>query len=330
MGESRGRTTTACAAIAGAALLLASVGGCVSPIDGARGLPPFYETQGSRLETGSENVIDEDTETSWALRPLIHYRRGDEERELSVLWPLFRSRRSPGREFDWLLPIAYRKLREEHGNRDVDHVILPFLWWGNDTIEGRYFLFFPVLGRLKGIFGQDRMDWFLFPLYLGAFDAERESRHLLWPVINWIDAPNRGGGRFFPFYGRYTASTAEGKPKYDRRFYLWPLFHIHDNNLDTARPSHAWWFFPFYGKIESENFVRYSVLWPFYTFVRKKNPELGDTTTFAVPFPFPIIFTRGPDQEQNDFWPIYGSKRQRTGTGWSYRQYFLWPIQGYQ
>ncbi len=290
------------------ALLLLLIG-CTSTLDGRRGLPPLFEYSPTPA-----------AETHWTLSPLITFDRSDNFAEVTVLWPLFRTTRKGESTRSWLMPLWYwMNFVHSPGHVDRDRMIFPF-FWGSDREEGSYLLMAPLFGRLKGIFGQDRIDMLLFPLYVTLVDRERVSTHVFFPFVNWVRGPTRSGWRFFPFYGHYTAQTAEGVKKYDRRFYLWPLFHFQENNLDTARPMQARWFWPFYGRIQGENLVRHSILWPWIGWQRTQNPDSFTLTCF------PLKISNGEHHWQRDFWPIYGVKK----TDRLDRHFFLWPLYSWQ
>lgn len=283
--------------------------GCVSPIDGGRGIAPFYETYPTAPG-----------DSKWVVRPLVMYERQGEKRDVAALWPFYRNTREGNNRKQWLLPIWYSSHREHTPGRiDWDSFILPFFFFGHDPEEGGYFGAFPFAGRVKGIFGQDRFDFFLFPLYLRLRDRERVSTHYMWPFFNRVTGPYNEGLRIWPFYGRYTGTTRDGRPKYDRRFYLWPFVHAHENDLDVSDPTTARWLFPFYGRIQNQNRDRRSYLWPLYTYTTNQKLERVSHTSYLMGW----NVTRSPDLDRTDFWPFFGLKE----TPDSLRQFALFPIQ---
>ena len=137
-----------------------------------------------------------------------------------------------------------------------------------------------------------------------------------------MTARYRSGWRIWPFYGRYTGQTDKGVKKYDRRFYLWPLFHAQENNLDTTRPVAVRWFWPFWGDINATTFREQSVLWPLVSYRRGKD----DPRNFRFQL-FPVLIRESwvsarRNVEQTDIFPLFGVKR----TPSSYRQFILYPI----
>ncbi|MEM7166066.1 MAG: hypothetical protein AAF581_11400 [Planctomycetota bacterium] len=302
-------------------LLSVVLAGCTSPIDGGRGLPPFFESYPTPVG-----------DHRWVARPfaMSQENRADEYRDFAALWPLYRNTTSKGRRTEWLLPLWYNSHHPNtDGTVDWDAFLFPLFFFGNDPAEnGRYFLFFPLGGRWNGILGQDTADFALFPFYLRMRDRERISTHILWPFFNRVTGPYNDGLRVWPFYGRYrgftreTAADPEPQLKYDRRYYLWPFFHAHENDLELPRPSTTRWFFPFYGTIASSNRKQTSVLWPLYQHETDEKREYVSHRSFGLGW----NYTRSPELDRTDMWPLFGVSK----TPDSYRQFALFPLQRYE
>ncbi len=258
---------------------------------------------------------------SWVLRPLMSYRSTPAAREFILLWPILRSTRKGAHERDWLLPIWSRRVRPHlDGTLDRDSIVLPFFWWGSDPSEGAYFLFFPVAGTMKGLFGQDRVDFFLFPLWARVRNENRDSRHVLWPFFNIMTGSAGRGWKVWPLAGHHRTWNQGGTLQSDRRFYLWPFFVRNDEDLDSAQPNRVRWYFPFYASAESPNITRRAWFWPLVQYKHDRDEEFRSFTLF------PFIFSWGKERAQRDFWPIFGQRRTANDT----RQFLLWPIQRYE
>lgn len=302
-------------AVAFAVIALSIVAGCVSVVDGEKGLPPLV---GVKRDPGSDSGY-------WVVRPLAG-RRSDpeaEEADFYGLWPLVRHSEKGDSTQSWLLPLWYHANYHPEVNpeEDTDGFLFPLFFYGDDPVDGRYFLFFPVAGWLKGLFGMDRIELYAFPFFTRLTQAERVSTHLLFPFINWVTGPRDHGFRIWPFYGHYTAETIDGVPKYDRRYYLWPFFIAYDNNLETQRPVRIRWFWPFYGVIRGDSFVERTVLWPILSW-RTANDE----PDFRLQV-FPILtWRRSEIHRQTDIFPLIGFREQ---PGY-YRHFFLFPIHRYE
>jgi len=308
------------AALAAPALLPAILGGCRS-IENTRGIPPLYEVY----------------EDATFVRPFYSIRRLGDERTAAVLWPIFEDKASPARRRTWLIPFfAYSRhpyFEDPKAGWDRDWMIFPFFYAGSDPGEGSYFAFFPIAGRIKTFFGQDRFEFAFFPLYLRTQDRTKESIFFLWPLINTVRGAGRSGWHVLPFYGRYRAQTPEGVPKYDRMAILWPFYISQRNNLDTTNPVTTTFFFPFYGRMDSREFTKTTILWPFVTFEEERDPQVRRARGILAPF----SLARGSELAQVDIWPFFGVKSKEesptiaglTGRRSVYRQYAIWPIQRY-
>lgn len=301
-----------CILLLGCLLPLGGVG-CVSPIDGGRGFAPFFETYPTKSPG----------DTKWILRPLVKYEREGERTDLNILWPIYRDTREGEYRKQWLLPIWYNSKRpRDDGEIDWDSFLFPLFFYGNDPDEGGYFLFLPFGGVIKGAVGQDHMALALFPLYLRMRDRERVSNHYLWPIFNRVKGPYHDGFRIWPFYGRYKGTTREPiGPKYDRRFYMWPFVHAVENDLDMDRPVRTRWLFPFYGRIETSNMRKTSVLWPLYTYGTREKEQETSHSSFLLGW----RVVRSPEESRTDFGPIFGVRETRD----KYRHFVLFPFHRY-
>lgn len=280
-----------------------SASGCRT-INNTIGLPPFIEY----------NTADKE----WAVRPIFTAKAGD----VKCVWPLFRYKHDEKGVSSWLLPFMVYRARPQEKGMDRDFYLFPFIAWGSSPEEGDYFAFFPFGGRLKSFMGKDEFDFALWPLYMRLRDRDTISRHILFPLINWVSGGGRSGWRFWPFWAAYSAVTREGLPKYLRRFVLWPFFSRQWNQLDTKNPSDAWIFFPFYSHAESNHLSHTNILWPLYAHREDRKRKLNTWGMSVVP----IRFSQGESESQWDFWPFWGwwDRPER------FRQFCLWPLQRYE
>ena len=267
-------------------LLVLLFSGCLS-VEDTRGLPPFWE------------IYDEpDGSKEYVFRPLGGVRVGANQTRTRILWPLMLFSTSKERDRVWLLPIFYHQRRTTmEGKEDVDYALFPLVFTGTSPKEGSYFALFPIGGVLKGLLGQDYITFVLFPLFWRQRDRDRVSYHVLWPIVNWLRGETRKGWRFWPLFGDYQGWTEEGEAKYRRRFILWPLIHIQENNLDTRNPTHFFMVFPFYGRIKSPRFVKTTHMWPLFF-----RPDMLQ----EIPFAGGSFRTPG---EKSSGWPSLGSAR---------------------
>ncbi len=294
---------------------------CTTPIDGGKGVPPFYERVEIPVEKGGG--------TEFHLWPLFSRTVTPDRTETRVLWPLGRDKITDRQRRSWVIPI-YSRWRFDHpdGTSDVQSLLLP-AFWGRDAIEGKYFSVFPVGGTAKGILGLDRIDYALFPLWVRTRDRDRVSNYFLWPIFHWSTGTLQRGGRVFPFYTRYQGFTPEGKPRYDRRAYLWPLIIRQENNLETRFPTKVRWFWPFYGEISSERMRRTSIAWPLIgrdlTFeIDQETGEAQRDRSSWYLFPLLRFSWKKEELVQYDVYPLYGHRK----SGDTVRDFFLWPLFG--
>lgn len=298
-------------------------------IEGTYGVPPFYEVYDTPSSVGSTKG----TETFF--RPLGSFEtlldRGDTVRgsgsHLRILSPFADFRWGLAGKRFWVLPIFhYRSLPQPFGGEDVDWIFLPFLG-GRDPEEGRYFACLPFGGKLRGLLGQDEIDFVLFPIYWHTRSDKRHSLHIVWPLGNTVWGGDWSGWRFWPFYGRYQSRTEDGELRYDRSFVLWP-FYIHHRDQLHLLPTDLFFTFPFYGRHTNSRVDHLTILWPF--FQSHHDRKYNRTTTLGYLFPY--RFTEG----QTDAWPIFGVKRTSHGTDIAgvkrrtFRHFTIWPFERYE
>ena len=319
-----------CPALAVTTLLLAAVllgsAGCVTPIDGGRGFPPFYERTPPSPALVDRSVIETASATSPGseihLWPLLSRTVSDKRTETRVLFPLFKDEITANERRSWFLPVFHRS-RYTHvdGTTDTQTLLLPTLY-GNDAILGRYFSIFPLGGTAKGILGHDRIDYALFPLYARARDRDRVSHHVLFPLINWTSGTRLRGSRFLPLYSRYKGFTPEGELRYTRSSYLWPLIHLHTSDLETGTPTTVRWFWPLYGRVKSDRLHRWSFAWPL------AGKDIYPRKEFSSVYLFPLLrFSwHRDDLVQYDVFPLFGHKNY----GGTKRSFVLWPLVGWE
>ena len=306
-------------------LLAGLLTGCASPIDGARGFPPFFE-RGPASSTdldgqGPEFARSSDPGRVTRIWPLYSHTESPNRTTTRVLHPIFKHEVTPEETQTWLLPLYLRTLREHGGPGRVDRhtLLLPFLW-GRDHELGSYFGVFPIGGSITGLLGLDRIEFVLFPLYTRTRDRDRVAHHVLFPLIHWTSGTRLQGWRVFPFHSHYEGYTSDGEPRFRSSSWLWPLIHRHEADLNTDQPTLTRWVFPLYGTIESERLRRWSVLWPLFS----KDVYPGRGWTSVAVFPLLRLSWQGEELAQFDLFPLYGHKHTEDFR----RTFILWPLLG--
>lgn len=288
--------------------------------------------------------------------PFVEYSRNrDDSKFLATpIVPLFAAGLPPLRAVFGMGP-AYRKgglgiysldhdedtLDEGDDETDRDTGAFPLFAYGHDKDEGTYLTLAPFGGKTLGLFGKDDMHWwgFPYPLYLYTRDNDFESRHVLWPFINWVNGEGRSGFRVWPFYANYTRHDDEGKLAYDRTWLLWPLLTWQTNGANLMKegpdgelvpedPTRVFAFLPFYGHVHGPRIHETDILWPLFRWTTY--PKVGDQREegweLRAPFPFVIIGHYDEGETRYDFWPFFGIRR-RPGY---VRHFALWPFERYE
>lgn len=261
------------------------------------------------------------------LRPLgsLEQRTPDTSR-LKVLFPFGDFESSPEGDRYRLMPVFHHRRRpKQPGGDDVDTWVFPLFFWGDDPHEGGYFAFFPFGGSVKGLLGQERIDFAMFPIWAQLHHEDRVSTHILWPFGNHVTGAGWSGGRVWPFWGEYQWRTEDGTLRSQREFILWP-FYMRGQEYVQEIPT-AWFFtFPFYGYRENRLTSTRTYLWPLI--VTHYENKYDDYTVGGYFFPYRF------SDVQFDPWPLFGWKwkgpRVFTGSERSRdRLFFLWPFVRY-
>lgn len=242
---------------------------------------------------------------------------------------------------------------DSNGDRETkhDYGFFPLFLGGNWPLTGSYLTIAPFGGTTQGFLGKDEMMWigFPYPFYLYSRERDFESRHILFPFVNWVEGAGHEGFRIWPFYGHYRRTDLLGREAYDRHWIMWPFVSwarnsgqqgIYEEDEDVpgeARfrptPTEELFIFPFFGQILGPDSKNYSVLWPFFRY-----EEIPSTNFWELRAPFPIFTMHHGDDPalaragqtserfRFDVWPIAG---YRTRPGYL-RHFFIWPVERYE
>jgi hypothetical protein len=219
----------------------------------------------------------------FVLRPIFSHEDegpGSTRWTFRALWPLITIKRDDDAHRVRIWPVVWERKRSKAGGTvyDKDFWVLPFIWSGSDTEEGKYFALWPFGGMIKGAFGKRYIRFVLWPLWVETKDKHYHSWNYPWPILGHWKGPDQRGWRFWPFFG-----TNQRDGKFKRVFFLWPLGHYWKTGLDTDAPSTVAAFLPFFAMADNKHMRYVSVLWPF--FARKHNKQKGFVEWHA-PWPF--------------------------------------------
>jgi hypothetical protein len=255
------------------------------------GLGPFLE-----LDQAKDGSLEE-----LAIRPFFHRREDKtmQRLEWEVLYPLMSySRSEKDWEFQFLHLLNLRGEGSQPTEREHRTDFFPFYLSGTTEAGETYHAVFPFGGRVLGgrIFGEDEMDFVMFPLYARFVKQGAETRYLPWPLISWTKGEGRSGFRFVPLYGQ---DRKEGV--FEKRFVLWPIFLHQRTGLDEENPEETLTIFPLYVGQRSKLRDSTTVLWPFFTYTDDREHQYWQ---WDVAWPF-IRIARGEGRTSNRFLPIY-------------------------
>jgi hypothetical protein len=307
------------------AILLAAVAAALA--GGCAGLPgpdrawPVHQEESL---PGDESVdswlwpLAQESEVGGAVRTILgpfgRVVHDGESTSVHALYPLFTHRSDPRGRRTYLRPLVHSfEDRDEEGRIRRDWAFLPFLLGGSDTQGSGYFLLFPLWGNTRGLLGKDEMRFRLFPLYVDTARGAYRSVHLLWPLVSWGSGGGREDFRLLPFYAD---DRREGKSRYTA--VLWPFLHWREEGLDGPHPIRSFFFFPFYGRRDSDVFWSRTYLFPFFTFAGASD---GSRDTNLL---WPVFrhAAGGGGPRAFRIWPLFGRYRK----GEERSDFYAWPI----
>ena len=258
----------------------------------------------------------------WMLRPLVDWRRiGPESTERTVLFPFGLNRITPEESVGYFLPIfRYQENYDAEGLvESYSFLSILGIYWAQLPDGSQERVWFPFAGVLENSLSFDRLEFILFPLYARSVRSGRTKTHILFPVFATSSGSGGRDGRLWPLIGR-----SRYRGRYDRWFFLWPIFHFHRNNLrasDPAQHETKWMVFPLYGVTKAGTFRSDTVLWPFFGYAR--DSESGFR---AWDGPWPLVRIQRPgtsgQAERTRFWPFYSSF-EKDGLE---STYYGWPV----
>lgn len=254
------------------------------------------------------------------VRPLyIHYwDKAESLWRLHILPPIFNYYTDPrSTRWDVYQIIRYRKLyfESEELHPVTSFTIFPF-WFYYDTghPDTSYRGLFPIHGEVQNFLGIQSLRWTLFPFYTRIQRDGQEVRYgTPWPFIRWQTGPESGGGAFWPLAGHY---WREGR--YDRAFFLWPLFYRYIDHPDAEQPRIRSGALPFYAREEGPNVIDETFLFPFFGYRHEFEPPYRETRYF---WPF-LVQGQGEAREVNRWAPFYTHSRQ----GSREKTWYMWPF----
>lgn len=239
----------------------------------ARGFRPLY------VETLNES--DQLVE-GWGLYPLLTYRRMTDGYRWSVFSLINHYSVDPA-------------ATGSTGDRGFD--LWPF-YFSRDTgkPESSYHAVFPLLGTVKRRFGQDRLNWVLFPLYARWEKNNVVTTTAPWPFIKVLRGEGNHGFEFWPLFGyRAKAET------YREQFYLWPLIYKDESKLWQTQPDVKTGVLPFYAGVKTPDTEGKQYLL-FFGYFDRTAPYRYHETDYLWPI---WVQGRGDDHYINRWGPFY-------------------------
>lgn len=262
-----------------------------------------------------------------AFRPLMLWNAQGEKETTHLLYPLFTWQRDGAQTyFSFFELINDRRTAPQGGAAASRHFdVWPFYFsrqTGNPAED--YRALFPVAGTIKNRFGDDRLTWCVFPLYLHTEKSGKQVTSVPWPFIRIIEGAGHHGFEFWPVFGE------RGRPgDYHNQFLLWPLLYKNETNLSAAQPDVKLGALPFYTRETGPGYRSENYVWPLFGYTHRTEPTRYDETRYLWPV---LVQGRGEDKYINRWAPLYTHSvikgYDKTWLAWPVFRQARWSEQG--
>jgi hypothetical protein len=252
-----------------------------------------------------------------ALRPLFLHTAQDGKDTTYLLYPFFTWRNAPGYSSFSFFDLVNDRQQEAVGSSSAVHGfdVWPF-YFSRQTGDPAtsYSALFPVAGTIKQRFGDDRLTWAAFPLYLQTEKAGRQITYAPWPIVRVISGAGHHGFELWPLFGERQRAG-----DYHSRFWIWPLFYWNESHLSAAQPDVEIGVLPFYSRESGPGYRNVNYLWPFFGAMHRTEPVRYDEVRYLWPF---LVQGRGEDRYVNRWGPVYTHSVIK---GYD-KTWLLWPL----
>ena len=277
---------------------------------------------------------DVDGVERWSsLGPLLHGSRNSAGDVLTGFRPLWQDVTSAdgSQTSNVVYPLWYREyLATEDENRwtllnlinsksgtakDDSFSIWP-IYFSRDTSEAAssYRAVFPIYGDIHQRFGQSRLQWTAFPLYVRYENGNAITTSTPWPFIKTIHGENHRGFALWPLMGAREETGVSAS-----QYLFWPLFYRQDDKLDTDQPSSRAGLLPLYATETSAGYKSETFGWPFFGYSRRTSPSTYNQTNFFWPL---WVQGRGENRYVNRWAPLFSYSKSASRE----QTWLLWPL----
>jgi hypothetical protein len=255
-------------------------------------------------------------ETGYGLRPIFYNYRDDrkDRTALDMLYPLSTYRSFEGdTKFQAVIYVFYYKSDlQENGYREREYTLFPLIFARHAEDPDRsFFAVFPIYGNMKSKYGKDRIQFFLFPLFLQTENYGVTNSNFIWPFIGYYSGNGASGGRLWPIYGQKTVGDSSRD-----EFAMWPIYMKREKDFFGAQIS-SLSILPFYYGLDMPGRKQRTYAWPFFTYVDNTNRNYK-----RYDMPWPIVTISRGDVNINRVFPLFSVKKEEDFES----GYALWPL----
>ena len=281
---------------------------------------------------GTKNRYDDGSTLLQGIRPFYVEKRDAAGRlaRVHILYPFFTWTRTPG-GYRWdilnLVNHEHAPARNPTAARPNENQfdIWPF-YFSRQTGDPAtsYRAVFPLYGNnVSGHLLQDRLDWFLFPLYFRRTLNDVQRTSYLWPIVTRTTGGGYNGFAIWPLFG-----TLRKEGAVNESYFLWPIIHNSiRTDTDTGAVSKKFGVLPFYYREDAHDpgagrFERSKSYMLFWGYTRRTAPG-NNLTEHRYLWPL-WLRVRGDKIQRDRFAPFY--TRSVIKDSGHAKTWVMWPL----
>ena len=273
---------------------------------------------------------DNKTQTQHCFYPFIEWQKTDKEKNVFVkpfawhhqknrmsnffLYP-FSVEHKTSYDAQWIAffgLFSHHYSRQAHKKGNIQLAPFYFSQYGYDA-DSNYAAIFPLGGTVKNFLGKNRVDWFLWPLWVRTQNNGFTNYWFPWPFLNYVKGQDHHGFAIWPLGGHYYKNAT-----YDNRYFLWPFIYNYRQQLRADEYHVKKGFLPFFAYERSPRVKDLSCVWPIWGDRYEIEPRYEEHRLF-----WPLWIRGDGENITIRRWaPFYTYRKEKNYK----KQWWLWPL----
>lgn len=247
----------------------------------------------------------------WTFRPFISVQHDHDggRKEIDILYPVFNKTVEPHYE-EWHFLKAVKQVKSPTFQ---NFYLFPLYFDAESTDPASSHRgLFPVGGTISQFLGNERVRWWMFPLYAQTENGQSKKRYTPWPFIQHGDGDLSGWG-IWPLYGKFIDQNGN-----ENAFYLWPFAGYTKRVMEDGQERSNVLAIPFYHQQSTPSKENTSYVYPFFGRTEQAQP-VYEETRYLWPL---FVQGKGQDGRYTNRWAPFYSKSYYKGLE---KKWVMWP-----